>query len=348
MRINVTRLVVILPLLAACGDDRVSASETSSESSTTNTSAEESGTQTGSESGTESGSETETGEPPSNVCDTCTEGELCVARADDACTEDFGYTLECVPAVAACENGECDPECLAEVCGNDTCTPPCGQVPGVDVWCSGEAASDSGDPSLQNCPEGEKCVAWVSQGAGAYDDTKCVPVTGDNMVGEACTMDSVIEATDDCDANGMCFGVNDDLEGFCYGFCEPGEICSGAQTCLIANDNNLELCIDNCLPHHSENCTDGTVCFAIDDAFICLPTPTLAPDAPCSPFDYCALGQQCVPADQLESCAGGSCCTDWCDTSEPDPCVQPETCEPYWPQGQAPAGLETAGVCKLG
>jgi hypothetical protein len=117
---------------------------------------------------------------------------------------------------------------------------------------------------------------------------------------------------------------------------------------LIANDETIALCLDTCAPHHSENCAAGTACAWVEDAFICLPVPTLPPDSACSLADYCALGQACVPASELDSCAGESCCTDWCDTAQADPCSLPLTCQPYWPRGQAPAGLESAGVCKLG
>lgn len=347
MRLSVAHVVFLLPcLLVACGDDRVSATTNDTASSTTNMSGEGSGsgTEAGSESETESGSETETGEP-SNLCDSCTPDELCIAHADDFCMEDFGYTLECVPAVAACADNACDPECLAAVCGNDSCPPPCGPVTGVDVWCTGEASSC--DPIAQDCPEGEKCVPYASTG-GNWDDNKCVPVTGDNMIGDACMSNGVVESTDDCDANSMCFAFDDEGMGTCYGFCEPGEICPDGQTCLIANDESVALCHDTCVPHHAENCADGTVCLSVEDMFVCLPSPTLPPDSPCSLADYCAPGQACVSATELDSCAAESCCTDWCDTAEPDTCALPLSCQPYWPQGQAPAGLETAGVCKLG
>jgi hypothetical protein len=346
MRIRTAHLVVLLPcLLVACGDDRVSATTSESASSTTNmssTEGSESSTGPGSESGTESDSETETGEP-SNPCG-CMADELCVAIADDACTEDFGYTLECVPAVAACADNMCDPDCLDAVCNDDICTPPCGQVPGIDVWCSSSSACD---PIDQNCPEGEKCVPYASQG-GNWDDNKCVPVTGDNMIGEACLSNGVVEGSDDCDENGMCFGLDDEGLGTCYGFCEPGELCPDGQACFIANDESIALCLDTCVPHHSENCAAGTACEWAQEQYMCLPTATLPPDSPCLLGEYCALGQTCVAAIVLDSCAAEACCTDWCDTSQPDPCELPLTCEPYWPQGQAPAGLETAGVCKLG
>jgi hypothetical protein len=336
-------LVLMLPCsLAACGDDRISATESDSASSTTNMSSEGSGSST--EAGNESGTESETGEP-GNPCEGCSEDELCVANADDACNAMFGYTLECVPAVAACANGECDPDCLEAVCGNNFCTPPCGQVPGVDVWCSGEMTAAC-DPMQQDCPDGEKCVPWASQG-GNWDATKCVPVNGDNMVGEACQYGGVVESTDDCDENGWCFAADEQGAGTCYGFCGSGESCPDGQHCLVANDESIAVCIDACVPHHSENCAAETACVAIEDAFVCLPIETLPQDAPCSLGDYCALGQACVPGVQLDSCAAENCCTDWCDTSEPDPCTVPLTCQPYWPQGQAPAGLETAGICRL-
>jgi hypothetical protein len=275
MRTSSLGFGLVLMLLVACGDDRVSASDSETASSTTNmSSSESSGSESGSESGTESGSETET------------------------------------------ETGE----------------------PSMNMAC---------DPMAQDCPDGEKCVAYASQG-GTWDATKCVPVMGDNMVGEACQSGGIVEGIDDCDQSGMCFGLNDELMGVCYGFCGFDGACPDAQTCLVANDGSIALCLDECVPHHAENCAAGTSCIAIADGFACLPTQTLPPDAPCSFNEYCAPGQACVAAIVLDSCAAEACCTDWCDTAEPDPCQAPETCEPYWPQGQAPAGLETAGVCKLG
>jgi hypothetical protein len=352
MRINAAISILMLPcLLIACGSDLVSATASDTASSTTNVSSEGSGSEAGSESGTqsdsESDSETETGEP-STPCESCSEDELCVAHADDACNAEFGYTLECVPAVAACATGECDPDCLEAVCGNNFCTPPCGQVPGVDVWCSGQMWG-SCDPMAQDCPEGEKCVPWASQGEN-WDATKCVPVTGDNMVGESCEYAGAVEATDDCDENGWCFGVDVEGMGTCYGFCDPGETCPDGQSCLVANQDSIALCIDTCVPHHSENCAAGTVCVpnGFDGVFMCMPGQTLPADAPCESGDYCPLGQACVPAFQLEGCMGESCCTDWCDTSEPDPCEPPLSCQAVMWQGEVPAGLETAGVCRLG
>jgi hypothetical protein len=342
MRINAAIPILMLPcLLVACGSDPVSATASDTASSTTNISSEGSGSESATQSDSESGSATETGEPP-HVCDTCTQDELCVAHADDACNAQFGYTLECVPAVAACADNECDPECLAAVCGNDICAPPCGQVPGVDVWCS-NAVSGVCDPLAQDCPEGEKCVAWASQG-GNWDANKCVPVTGDNMVGEACTYAGPVEGTDDCDENGWCFAADEEGMGTCYGFCGPGETCPDGQACMVT----VALCLDTCVPHHPENCAEGTVCYGIGYVSVCLPAPTVPPDSPCGPEDLCPLGQACVPAYVLESCAALDCCTDWCDTAEPDTCEPPLTCQPAWSQGRPPRGYETAGVCILG
>ena len=200
---------------------------------------------------------------------------------------------------------------------------------------------------LQDCPEGEKCSPYSIFANGVWDANHCVPVTGDNMVGEVCTLESIGEGTDDCDENGWCYTFDGQtLMGTCYGFCEPDAICPDGQSCLIANA--LTLCMDDCVPHHPDNCAEETVCAENGDGFICrLVDSPLLPDAPCEPFEYCSPGQWCVPANQLNGCFGQSCCTSWCDTSMPDPCEPPESCEPAWPMGQAPEGLETAGLCKL-
>src|SRR5690242_9848822 len=41
------------------------------------------------------------------------------------------------------------------------------------------------DSFLQDCAEGEKCVPWSPSG-GAWDASKCVPVLGDQAMGEPC------------------------------------------------------------------------------------------------------------------------------------------------------------------
>src|SRR5262245_54015313 len=61
------------------------------------------------------------------------------------------------------------------------------------------------DPFAMDCPDAEKCVPFSSTGTN-WDANHCVPVTGTSAAGEPCTYGGVVEATDDCDANTICWG----------------------------------------------------------------------------------------------------------------------------------------------
>jgi uncharacterized protein YegL len=105
------------------------------------------------------------------------------------------------------------------------------------------------DPFAQDCPEGEKCVAYASTG-GMLDANKCVPITGSNMPGDPCTYGGVVEATDDCNNISYCWDATDvmgTLEGACAQFCTgtaDDPICPGDLECLIAYEGSVNLCID--------------------------------------------------------------------------------------------------------
>jgi hypothetical protein len=71
-----------------------------------------------------------------------------------------------------------------------------GFVPAADF----SGASGECDPFAQDCPEGEKCVAYASSG-GSLDANKCVLINGDAMPGESCMYGGVVEASDDCNAS---------------------------------------------------------------------------------------------------------------------------------------------------
>jgi Mg-chelatase subunit ChlD len=105
-------------------------------------------------------------------------------------------------------------------------------------------SSSSGcDPFMQDCPEGEKCVPYASSG-GALDANKCVPVTGEGEPGDPCTYAGVVEATDDCNAVGICWDVQMSM-GTCAGFCEgtsDAPVCPQGFGCLIANEGSVAVC----------------------------------------------------------------------------------------------------------
>src|SRR5690606_27697788 len=100
---------------------------------------------------------------------------------------------------------------------------------------------ESCDSFEQNCPSGEKCVPYASSG-DLWDATKCVPVLGDQGVGEPCNYDGLAKATDDCDATSICWGFAElipdaELVGTCHALCS-GSLdtpeCPPASECLIS------------------------------------------------------------------------------------------------------------------
>jgi uncharacterized protein YegL len=117
-------------------------------------------------------------------------------------------------------------------------------VPFSDFGAAGEC-----DPFLQDCPEGEKCVAYGSTG-GQLDANKCVAITGSGMPGDPCIYGGTVEATDDCNGVSYCWDVTDvmgSLEGACAQFCTgtPDDpMCPAGLECLIDYDGSLNLCID--------------------------------------------------------------------------------------------------------
>ncbi len=112
------------------------------------------------------------------------------------------------------------------------------------------------DPFAQDCPEGEKCVAYASTG-GQLDSNKCVPVGGEQQAGEPCIYGGVVEATDDCDALANCWDVDAQLQGTCAAFCmgtADSPSCPPGTSCLIAFDGSVNLC----LPDAGEETDTGT------------------------------------------------------------------------------------------
>ncbi|EDM74297.1 hypothetical protein PPSIR1_09321 [Plesiocystis pacifica SIR-1] len=66
---------------------------------------------------------------------------------------------------------------------------------------------------LQDCPEGEKCVAVMEGKGEASYSRECVPVVGEKAVGEACVHDGPALGTDDCDTWGSCWVEDSEGKG---------------------------------------------------------------------------------------------------------------------------------------
>jgi hypothetical protein len=219
-------------------------------------------------------------------------------------------------------------------------------VPELDVWESTECNS-----FMQDCPDGEKCVFYGSTG-GNWDALKCVPVLGDQAVGEPCTYGGTVEATDDCDATSHCWDVQDvdgEYVGTCTAFCTGTPDmpeCPPKTQCLFSGVINL--CIGTCDPI-LQDCNDGLACFWANNGFNCIfTTQDIPAGEPCGFINDCAGGSGCMSAEVLPNCAGSACCSPWCVLGNGDlPCalLPGTTCVPFFEQGVAPPGYEHIGVC---
>lgn len=213
------------------------------------------------------------------------------------------------------------------------------------------------DPWAQDCPEGEKCAPYASSG-GTWDANKCVPVLGDGMPGAACTLGSLFDGMDDCNGTSACQQiqlVDDQLVGICTAFCtgDPDQpICGEGESCLIANDGSLTLCLSSCDPLAQACPIAGTACVDLPvdpPEFACwLLAEQAATGESCDMglLAGCAPGNDCVPGPSLPDCQGDSCCASFCPLDGMDPCEPAGTaCTAFFAPGRAPAGYENVGLC---
>ena len=170
------------------------------------------------------------------------------------------------------------------------------------------------DPILQDCPLGEKCIAYASND-GPWDNNKCVPVTGNQIPGQPCVVDSIGSGIDDCDSTGQCFNAipgEDGLEGTCLAFCgcdyQTPE-CQGNDFCAISNQGSLALCLEYCNPL-LQDCPAGQGCFTNAETTVCvISTSEIPVGQSCDFLNECALGSACAGPEVCE----GDCCTPFCN-----------------------------------
>ena len=178
------------------------------------------------------------------------------------------------------------------------------------------------DAFAQDCPDGQKCAAVIIDGGGAWNSTRCVPVTGDDRAGDSCTAESVADGLDSCAKGNMCWEVDGDGNGTCIELCMgtiDAPTCPDMGLCTVANDNVLNLCLPDCDPVLQDCTGPSQACYPSNDAFVCSPT---TPDAtgtanvPCTFIDECASGFLCVQAALVGAgCTDGwpGCCTPFCE-----------------------------------
>ncbi len=89
-----------------------------------------------------------------------------------------------------------------------------------------------------------------------------------------------------------------------------------------------------------QDCPDGDACYPDGKGFTC--------DGPAGPSQ---VGDQCT--DQVDCTIGTYCdigvCHPFCDATQPGSCNDPaDFCDPWFPMGSAPPGLEDVGSCQAG
>jgi hypothetical protein len=204
---------------------------------------------------------------------------------------------------------------------------------------------DECDPWLQDCPEGEKCVPYASEG-GSWEGNKCVPIMGDQPPGEPCTYGGVVEATDDCDASSACW--NDTCHAFCTGTPMDPE-CPVGSTCVLTSNPVLTFCFFDCNPL-TQNCAPENGCYWTGEKFDCVPSSEDLPAGESCEFtNACEIGTICVTAEIIPGCDGVGCCSPFCNLGlgGPECDVLPGTsCAPFF-ENMAPPNYEQVGICVM-
>ncbi|PRP92800.1 hypothetical protein ENSA5_47130 [Enhygromyxa salina] len=211
------------------------------------------------------------------------------------------------------------------------------------------------DSFAQDCPDGQKCVPYSSEGGPGWDAHKCVPVLGANAAGEACVYGGLVDSTDDCDADTFCWNTMDidgELVGVCTPFClgEPdAPICPEGSSCTISGQGVVNLCLESCHPL-LQGCLAESSCVWGGTDFWCVTGSgnDAGSGEECALVNDCAVGLDCVDSSVIPGCQGVGCCADYCDITEPDTCEQaiPGTqCTAFFAMDAAPEGYEDVGLC---
>jgi hypothetical protein len=204
----------------------------------------------------------------------------------------------------------------------------------------------------QDCAEGHKCVPWIAPDASSWLGFTCVPVLGEQGVGEPCTHE-FDDSSDDCDATSSCFAFSifDGVAaGQCLAFCTGSfddPMCAPDHVCLIGNGYlGPALCMPECDPI-AQDCGGELGCYWFGSFFTCAASNGVGPGEACVYVDDCTPGHMCVDGEAVPGC-DSPCCSPHCALSLGDgPCaaVPGTTCVPFFEQGMAPPGYEDLGIC---
>jgi hypothetical protein len=243
---------------------------------------------------------------------------------------------------------------------------------GTDTNASADSASATNDDGTdeggvavecdifaQDCPNGEKCNPYATDGGSSWDGTLCVDVDASPAaIGDECTVvGSGTSGLDDCVLGAMCWNVDVETnEGTCIELCSGSEANPNCDTpgtvCVISNDGVLPLCALPCDPI-LQDCAGNEACYPTAATFTC------APDASgeegsygnaCAFLNVCDPGLFCATAESVPGCNSAACCSEFCDLNDPGVCsgaVGGQECVAWYEEGQAPPGFEHIGACAI-
>ena len=215
----------------------------------------------------------------------------------------------------------------------------------ADTWgIPPDVTNEPCEALAQDCFPTHKCVPFATQpNSGLLDGNKCMPILGDQQLGESCTLSSLTEAQDDCAGDGFCW------QGRCVPFClgtAQDPVCPIGWGCLLSGA--VALCSKQCDPL-AQDCPANFGCYWAETFFDCglTGTPALAGQS-CDEGNDCVPGLGCVDKPLVPGCVGGDdgCCTPWCNLSlGGSECPPTTSCVAFFAPGEAPLLHEDLGVC---
>ena len=191
-------------------------------------------------------------------------------------------------------------------------------------WSVDQGSQEGGDCDnwAQDCPEGQKCVAYASRG-GIFDATKCVNMTGEDKPGDQCTSEGILSGIDSCVKGAVCWDLDQNGIGTCQALCTgtpKAPKCEPPATCSLDN-GTLIVCL-GCNPLLQDCADPSDGCYQLNNGFVCAPDVSgdkgQAND-PCEFLNQCNKGLRCAEVALAgKGCEWGSsgCGTPFCKFTE--------------------------------
>ena len=246
-------------------------------------------------------------------------------------------------AVASSEGGDPGSTAVASSEGGDPGSTAVASSEGGDSQSTGgDTSSGTGDTGdTGDTGPGERCCdvgCPDGDGDGYPDGCDNCPDIANPTPPQELPWDNQMQAVSDYDQDGL-GNVCDACPHSADAGAVPGENCCDPRVGGCTKTYAGSPILRSCHPKgagarftcETTVCTADyqTTCFGCDGP--CMPAGELAPKPGC--------------ASNSCKCDGASCVTRWCTVGEDGPCNTGNVCIPWYAPGEAPAGLETAGVC---